>query len=199
MTITARTDRPRPIGRGPILDRPGSFAPTSADPERSPARKAAIVLTALDQSLAARLLAHLDRAAVEAVTLEIAQLGTVDPAERKAVLDEFYNLGLRRLRFAFDDLGRMSDGDVQAAFHDEDLRVWALALAGAAAAARMKVARALGPERAERLNRALENLGPFRLSDSEAAQQEIAEILRALHDRGRINLPEPDPREEVVV
>ena len=33
-------------------------------------------------------------------------------------------------------------------------------------------------------------LGPFRLSDSEAAQHEIAEIPRRPYDRGRISLPE---------
>lgn len=199
MTVASRSDRPHLKHRSPTLDRPLSHPAPGDDPERSPARKAAIVLTALDPSLASRLLAHLDRAAVEAVTLEIAQLGPVDPAERKAALEEFYSLGLCRLRFSFDDLGRMSDADIQAAFHDEDLRAWALALAGAAAALRLKVTQALGPGRALVLGRALENLGPFRLSDSEAAQQEIAELLRGLHDRGRINLPEPDPREEVVV
>ena len=35
--------------------------------------------------------------------------GAVDPAERAAVLEEFYGLGLRRLCFVFDDLVKMSD------------------------------------------------------------------------------------------
>ncbi len=199
MTTSPRADHPHLVTRGPALDRPADRAGNQGDPGQSPARKAAIVLTALDHSLASRLLAHLDRAAVEAVTLEIAQLGPVEPDERSAVLEEFHALGLRRLRFSFDDLTRMSDADIQAAFHDEDLLVWALALAGSAATIRAKVTQALGAGRALVLGRALEHLGPFRLSDAEAAQQEIAELLRGLHDRGRISLPEPDPREEVVV
>ena len=109
----------------------------------SPVRKAAIVLVSLDQSLASQLLTHLDRSAVEAVTWEIARLDRVDPEERAAVLEEFYGLGLRRLCFVFDDLVKMSDADIRAALHEEDMETWALALAGGAAAARAKVLSAL--------------------------------------------------------
>src|SRR5262245_39782049 len=83
----------------------------------SPVRKAAIVLVSMDQSVASQLLTHLDRAAVEAVTWEIARLDRVDPDERAAVLEEFYGLGLRRLCFVFDDLVRMGDADIRAAMH----------------------------------------------------------------------------------
>ncbi len=163
-----------------------------------PVRKAAIVLVSLEQSLASQLLSHLDRSAVEAVTWEIARLEPVDPAERAAVLEEFYGLGLRRLCFVFDDLVKMSDSDVRAAFHDEDLETWALALAGAAAPVRAKVLGALAALPADRLSQYLDHLGPFRLSDSEAAQLELAERLRRLYDRGRISLPEPSGRDEVI-
>jgi flagellar motor switch protein FliG len=165
----------------------------------SPVRKAAIVLVSLDQSLASQLLTHLDRPAVEAVTWEIARLDRVDPAERAAVLEEFYGLGLRRLCFVFDDLVKMNDADIRAAVHEEDIQTWALALAGGAAPARARVLAALSDPVAERLRRSLEHLGPFRLSDSEAAQHEIAERLRRLYDRGRISLPESSGSEEVLV
>ena len=141
----------------------------------SPVRKAAIVLVSLDQSLASQLLSHLDRPAVEAVTWEIARLERVDPADRAAVLEEFYGLGLRRLCFVFDDLVNMADADLRAAFHDEDLETWSLALAGAAAPVRAKVLAALSSAAASRLRQRLDRLGPFRLSDSEAAQVEITE------------------------
>jgi flagellar motor switch protein FliG len=165
----------------------------------SPVRKAAIVLVSLDQSLASQLLTHLDRAAVESVTWEIARLDRVDPAERAAVLEEFYGLGLRRLCFVFDDLVRMSDQDIRTALDEEDTDTWALALAGGAAPVRAKVLSALQASSSERLRDALERLGPFRLSDSEAAQHEIAEKLRRLYDRGRISLPESSGSEEVLI
>jgi flagellar motor switch protein FliG len=165
----------------------------------SPVRKAAIVLVSLEQSLASQLLSHLDRSAVEAVTWEIARLERVEPADRMAVLEEFYGLGLRRLCFVFEDLIKMADADIRSALHEEDLDTWALALAGAAAPARAKVQAALSSAMASRLRQCLDRLGPFRLSDSEAAQLDIAERLRRLYDHGRISLPEPSGRDEVLV
>jgi flagellar motor switch protein FliG len=164
-----------------------------------PVRKAAIVLVSLDQSLASQLLSHLDRSAVEAVTWEIARLDRVEPADRAAVLEEFYGLGLRRLCFVFEDLVKMTDGDIRSAFHEEDMTTWALALAGAAAPVRAKVLAALSAVTAGRLRQNLDTLGPFRLSDSEAAQFEIAELLRRLYDHGRISLPEPSAGDELLV
>jgi flagellar motor switch protein FliG len=165
----------------------------------SPVRKAAIVLVSLEQSLASQLLSHLDRSAVEAVTWEIARLERVEPADRAAVLEEFYGLGLRRLCFVFEDLIKMADADIRSAFHEEDLDMWTLALAGAAAPLRAKVQAALSSAMASRLRQVLDRLGPFRLSDSEAAQLDIAERLRRLYDHGRISLPEPSGRDEVLV
>jgi flagellar motor switch protein FliG len=162
-------------------------------------RKAAILLVSLEQPLASQLLAHLDRAAVEAVTLEIARLERVAPAEQLAVLEEFYGLGLRRLRFVFEDLVKMDDTDIREAYHEEDAAVWALALAGAARPVRAKVLGALTAETADALRDALDRLGPFRLSDAEAAQADIAERLRLLHDHGRITLPDPNSQEEILV
>jgi flagellar motor switch protein FliG len=162
-------------------------------------RKAAIVLVSLEQSLASQLLSHLDRSAVETVTWEIARLDRIDPEEREAVLEEFYNLGLRRLCFVFDDLVKMSAADIRAAFHEEDRPTWALALAGAAATVRAKVLGALSGPAGAALGRHLDHLGPFRLSDSEAAQLEVADRLRRLYDNGRVNLPGPNGGDEVLV
>lgn len=165
----------------------------------APLRKAAIVLVSLDQSLASQLLASLDRAAVDAVTMEIARLERIDPAEQAAVLDEFLGLGLRRLRFVFDDLVRMSDRDIRGAYKPEAIATWALAIAGAAAPVRAKILGSLEPASAAALRRHLEEMGPFRLSDAETAQAEIADGFRRLHDRGSVSLPDPSGRDEVLV
>src|SRR5262249_28842646 len=149
--------------------------PAAGGNDVSPLRKAAILLVSVEQPLASQMLAQLDRAAVEAVTLEIAQLDRVDPAEQQSVLEEFYGLGLRRLRFVFDDLVRMDDRDVEGAYFDEDSASWALALAGAARPVRAKVLAALPSASAAALREHLDSLGPFRLDDSEAAQAEVAE------------------------
>jgi flagellar motor switch protein FliG len=183
-------------GRGDVQDPPDLDDMLASI---SPLRKAAIVLVSLEQSLASQLLAQLDRASVEAVTWEIARLDRVDPAEQAAVLEEFLGLGLRRLCFVFEDLPRMGDRELREAYHEEDAGTWALALAGAASPIRAKVLAALDDAAAHALRRTLENLGPFRLSDAEAAQAEIAERLRLLYDQGTIGLPDPRGREEVLV
>ncbi|MFO0950603.1 MAG: FliG C-terminal domain-containing protein, partial [Isosphaeraceae bacterium] len=174
----------------------GAFAD---GPDDASLRKAAILLVSLEQPQASMLLARLDRAAVEAVTLEIARLERVDPDEQHAVLEEFYGLGLRRLRFVFEDLVKMDDKDIREAYHDEDAATWALALAGAARPVRVKVLGALAASSAESLRAGLSQLGPFRLSDAEAAQADVAERLRRLHDHGRITLPDPNGQEEILV
>jgi flagellar motor switch protein FliG len=196
-----RTDARPPETQADALSAPDEQPPEEppGTHETAPLRKAAIVLVSLEQSLASQLLSHLDRAAVEAVTWEIARLDRIDPAEQAAVLEEFLGLGMRRLCFVFDDMVRMQDSDIQAAFHSEDISIWALALAGAAPQVRVRVLAALDAEAGEELQRSLKSLGPFRLSDAEVAQAEIAERFRHLHDRGSISLPDPSGREEVLV
>jgi flagellar motor switch protein FliG len=164
-----------------------------------PLRKAAILVVSLEETLARQILSLLDRADVDAVSLEMARLEHIDPALQRDVLAEFHALGMRRLRFVFDDVVRMDDGDLSLAFHEDEAGAWALALAGASRPARQKVLGALAPPSAEALRQALAGLGPFRLEDVETAQAEIAERLRRLHDEGLLALPEPDGQEEILV
>jgi flagellar motor switch protein FliG len=164
-----------------------------ADP--TPLRKAAILVVSLEQPLASQLLAQLDRAAVEAVTLEIARLERIAPAEQQAVLEEFYGLGLRRLRFVFDDVVKLADADIREAYHAEDAETWTLALAGASRPIRARVLSAIDSELSDDLARRLDRVGPFRLDAAEAAQAEVAERFRRLHDHGQITLPDPNGRE----
>ena len=189
----AEAPRDPAAGVGPA---PAEAPSISAIP---PLRKAAIVLVSLEQSISSQLLAHLDPEAVEAVTWEIARMDRVDPAEQAVVLEEFLSLGLRRLCFVFDDVLRMGDAEVRAAFRPEDAEAWALALAGSAPPLRAKVLGALNASAALVLQRHLEGLGPFRLSDTEVAQVEVAERIRMLSDQGALDLPDPSGREEVLV
>ncbi len=193
--MTVAESRPAAPSTSTSAPIPNPPAPAST----SPLRKAAILVVSLEQPLASQLLAQMDRAAVEAVTLEIARLERIAPAEQQAVLEEFYGLGLRRLRFVFDDVARMADTDIREAYHVEDAPTWALALAGASKAVRDAVLGALTPTCAAPLRRVLGGLGPFRLDDAEAAQADLAERLRRLHDLGSITLPDPDGPEAILV
>jgi flagellar motor switch protein FliG len=183
---------------GPAVAQP-SYTDGRERIELAPLRKAAILIVSLEDSLARKVLPQLDREDVDAVSLEIGRLEGIDPEEQQAVLEEFSALMMKRLRFVFEDLLRMDERELRAAYHEDDEPTWALALAGASRPLRMKVLAALETEREARLRRAMGALGPFRLDDVEAAQAEVAERLRRLHDLGRISLPEPDGREEILV
>ncbi len=195
---------------GPSLNRPhGETSPPTQNPEYSsqrppdeaaisPLRKAAIVLISLEQSAASSLLSHLDRAAVEAVTWEIARIDRIDPDEQEMVLEEFFGLGLRRHYFGFEDLLRMNDEEIRRAYHAGDARTWALTLASASPNLRSKILDALQPAAAFSLRQTLQDLGPFRLAEAEAAQAEIAERFRELSDQGSIVLPEPSGGDELL-
>jgi flagellar motor switch protein FliG len=162
-------------------------------------RKAAILVVSLEQPLASQLLAQLDRSAVEAVTLEIARLERISPDDQRSVLEEFYGLGLRRLRFVFEDLVKMDDTEVREAYHAEDAPTWALALVGAARPVREKVLGALIAPAADDLKRRIALIGPFRLDEAESAQAELADRLRRLHDHGQLTLPDPNGQEAILV
>lgn len=188
--------RPAPVPPSPAA---ATIAEGNGRFDTTPLRKAAILVVSLEQPLASMLLAQLDRAAVEAVTLEIARLDRIAPEEQHAVLEEFYDLGLRRLRFVFDDIAALEPADLRESYHEEDAATWALALSGVPRPTRDLVLAAFGPSQAVSLRRALDGLGPFRLDDVEAAQADLAERLRRLQDHGRITLPEPDGQEEILV
>ena len=196
--MTTRVDVPIASTRGRSAIPPRHVRPNDSL-EISPLRKAAILLVSLEQPLASLVLANLDRNDVEAVTLEIARLEGVETQEQHAVLEEFYGLGVRRLRFVFEDLVKMDDKEIREAYHDEDAPTWALALAGASRLVRSKVLGALGSGHSESLTRRLERIGPFRLDECEAAQSDVAESLRLLHDHGHITLPDPNGQEDLLV
>ncbi len=174
-------------------------AEAAALDEIGPLRKAAILVVSLEQPLASQLLAQLDRSAVEAVTLEIARLERISPDEQRSVLEEFYGLGLRRLRFVFEDLVKMDDREIREAYHAEDAPTWALALVGAARPVRDKVLGALSPPSADDLRRRLSLIGPFRLDEAESAQADLPDRLRRLHDHGQLTLPDPNGQEAILV
>jgi flagellar motor switch protein FliG len=175
----------------PSKPAPSPTETSVVDASADPLRKAAILVVSLEQPLASQLLAQLDRAAVEAVTLEIARLERVEPDEQRAVLEEFYGLGLRRLRFVFDDLIGLDAHSIRAAYHAEDADTWALALAGSSRPIRAKVLAALDRDSSNDLSRRVDRVGAFRLDAAEAAQADVAERFRRLHDIGHLTLPDP--------
>ena len=70
--------------------------PTANAAELTGLRKAAVLLMALDQNTASRILKKLEREHVEEIGREIANTNRLDPETRKTIVTEFYNLVLAR-------------------------------------------------------------------------------------------------------
>ncbi len=96
---------------------------------------------------------------------------------------------LHRRLLAFDDLLALTDRDLDVVFAQADPQLARLALAGADESFVQRLASRRSKAEAAVLRRSLERIGPTRLSDVEAAQQEIARLAEQLEAQGRIQLP----------
>lgn len=154
-----------------------------------PIRKAAIVLASLTPDIAAELLARLDPDSARAIEREAARLGPISEEIRDEILREFRDSGRKRSRFGFEDVARLSKADLAGAYREEDIEIWAAALAGAPKGLRSRVFASLARDWAADLRRAAS--GRFRLDEVSEAQDQLVERLQLLHDLGHITLPEP--------
>lgn len=131
-------------------------------------------------------------------------LNVSDRATERALLD---GLGqddpdlvekIRRLMFVFEDIGRFSDKDIQTMLKNVETSQWAMALKGASDTLRDKILKNMSERAAETLREEIEFLGPTKRSAIEAKQQEIVDVIRALEDRGEIDLNAINEEEEMV-
>ena len=90
---------------------------------------------------------------------------------------------------SFADLHELDDMALAKVYSQAEHDVLTLALAGAGKAMVARALRVLPVARAARLRRDLDQLGPMRVSDVEAAQQELAELANDLEQRGGFTRP----------
>lgn len=95
---------------------------------------------------------------------------------------------IRRLMFVFDDLLKLDDRSIQALLKEVDNSQWAVALKGASEEIRQKIFGNLSQRAAELLKEEMEYLGPVRVSEVEAMQQQIVDAVRRLEDAGVITV-----------
>lgn len=95
---------------------------------------------------------------------------------------------IRRLMFVFDDLLKLDNKAIQALLKEVDNSQWAIALKGANEEIRQKVLGNLSQRAAELLREEMEYLGPIRVSDVEAVQQQVVDAVRRLEDAGEIEI-----------
>lgn len=105
---------------------------------------------------------------------------------------------IKRLMFTFDDLLKLDSKAIQALLKEVDNNQWAVALKGGNDEIRQKVFGNLSQRAAEMLKEEMEYLGPVRLSDVEAMQQQIVDTVRRLEDAGEIVISSADGGEQFI-
>jgi flagellar motor switch protein FliG len=116
-------------------------------------------------------------------------LATEDPE----LMDE-----IRRLMFVFEDIGKLSDRDVQALLKNVETSQWAMSLKGGSQTLQEKVLRNMSTRAAENLREEMDFLGSVRISEVESSQQKIVDIVRTLEDSGELSRPTGEEEEEYV-
>lgn len=95
---------------------------------------------------------------------------------------------IKRLMFVFDDLLKLDDRAIQALLKEVDTAQWATALKGASSEITDRILGNLSQRAAELLREEMDFLGPVRVSDVEAMQQQIVDAVRRLEDAGTIQI-----------
>lgn len=90
--------------------------------------------------------------------------------------------------FVFDDIMEIDDKGIQTMLREVQSETLILAMKGATAELREKIFKNMSTRAAEMMREDLESKGPVRLSEVEAQQKQILQIVRRLADEGQIML-----------
>lgn len=131
-------------------------------------------------------------------------LNVTDRATERALLENLAQEDpdlveeIRRLMFIFEDITKLSDKDVQSVLKNVESAQWAMALKGASEELKEKILGNMSQRAATMLREEMEYLGPVRLSEVEAVQQQIVDIVRRLEDAGELTTHGNDENEEFI-
>ena len=131
-------------------------------------------------------------------------LNVADRMTNRGILDQLDrdDAGLadeiRRLMFVFEDLLKLDDKAIQALLKEVDNAKWAVALKGAGEELTEKVLGNLSQRAADMLREEMEYLGPVKVSDVEAAQGDVVDVVRRLEDSGEIEVGSGSEEERYV-
>lgn len=106
---------------------------------------------------------------------------------------------IRRLMFVFEDIMLVNDKGIQAVLKEVDHDELALALKTASEELKEKIFRNMSERAAQLIKEDMEYMGPVRVSDVEAAQQKIVDVVRRLEDAGEIIIAGRGGEKEMIV
>lgn len=105
---------------------------------------------------------------------------------------------IRRLMFVFEDISKLTNKDIQAVLKNVETSQWAMALKGASEDLKQKILGNMSQRAAEMLKEEMEFLGAVKVSEVEAVQQQIVDVVRHLEDAGQITTKSDDEGEELL-
>jgi flagellar motor switch protein FliG len=105
---------------------------------------------------------------------------------------------IRSLMFVFEDLGKLDPGGIQTLLRSIDKSKLGLALKGANDDMRNLFMSNMSERAAKILREEMQGMGPVRLKDVEAAQQELVTTAKDLADRGEIMLALSGGEDELI-
>lgn len=106
---------------------------------------------------------------------------------------------IRRLMFVFEDINLVNDKGIQAVLKEVDNDELCLALKTASEALKTKIFTNMSARAADLIKEDMQYMGPVRLSDVEAAQQRIVDVVRRLEDAGEIVIAGRGGEKDLVV
>jgi len=119
-------------------------------------------------------------------------LNSVDKATETRILSSIEETNpdlaeqIRELMFTFEDMALIDAKQMQLVMKDVDQADMVLALKTASDAVKELIFSSMSSRAAEMVRDDLENLGPAKISDVEAAQQKIIKVVKKLEDAGTI-------------
>ena len=106
---------------------------------------------------------------------------------------------IRRLMFVFEDIILVNDKGIQSVLKEIDNDELSLSLKTASEELRDKIFRNMSDRAVDLVKEDMEYMGPVRITDVEAAQQRIVDVVRRLEDAGEIIIAGRGGEKEIIV
>ena len=139
-------------------------------------------------------LGHINREAYGGVRAVAEMLNRLDSAASKAMLEDMeakdatVSASIRELMFVFDDLLLIEQGAIKEIVARAERKALTTALKGTSEQLRNHIFSTMSQRGAEMLKEDIEALGPVKIRDVEAAQQQVVAVVRQLETEGLVTL-----------
>lgn len=172
--------------RGQVMTQVTSLVPASG-----------MVLQELEESLAAKLrnFAESNQRRSQGMDVVGKILESVDPRQRKRMLAELATQDAQLAsqfngpQWTLDDLENLSESELAALIAAASPELVRLALAAAPETLLERIIRPLDPKEARQFKRAIEKIGPTRISDIDQAQKQLLDLAEELSLDGKLRHP----------